>query len=133
MSARSRLSPARDALLTVHRALLETERVAWQRLNGRVTGGNELLQLAIHDPWFAWLNPLTALIAAIDENIAEPGEGDQEAQAIDLLNGVHELMHPDEEGSDFQQRYFEFIQRSPDVAVAHGALMKELSRRSRGP
>ncbi len=42
------------------------------------------------------------------------------------MAAARELLHPNEMGSDFQQRYFEFIQRSPDVAVAHGIMMREL-------
>lgn len=30
------LTAVRDAVLAVHRALLETERLAWERMNGRV-------------------------------------------------------------------------------------------------
>jgi hypothetical protein len=121
-----RLGPARDAMLRLHRALLETERVAWQRLNGRVVNNGELLQLTIHDPWFAWLRPLTTLIAAMDE-VMHDGSPETGARVPDLLRATRELLHPDEDGSDFQQRYFEFVQRSPDVAVAHGEVMKVLA------
>jgi len=65
------LAVVRDAVLAVHRALLETERLAWERMNGRVAGNLEVLRLAIEDPWFAWLRPLTALIAAMDEALQD--------------------------------------------------------------
>ncbi len=127
-----RLGPARDAVLRLHRALLETERVAWQRLNGCVVNNGELLQLAIHDPWFAWLRPLTTLIAAMDEAIYERSP-DAEARVPELLSATRDLLHPDDDGTDFQQRYFEFVQRSPEVAVAHGEVMKVLATlRARG-
>lgn len=126
----ARIGPVRMAVLSLHRVLLETERVAWQRLNGRVTGGSELLQLAIHDPWFAWLRPLTALLAELDALFAERPE-EAEAAVPSLLRATGELLHPDENGTDFQQRYAEFIQRSPDVAVAHGVVMRELARLGR--
>jgi hypothetical protein len=122
----ARLGPVRAAVLALHRTLLETERAAWQRLNGRVANRSELLQLAIHDPWFAWLRPLTALLAELDAMFAElPPEA--EARVPALLVAAKALLHPDDDGTDFQQRYYEFIQRSPDVAVAHGDVMRQLA------
>ncbi|MGH7594046.1 MAG: hypothetical protein ACRELE_09395, partial [Gemmatimonadales bacterium] len=63
----ARLGPTRTAVLGLHRALLAAERIAWEAMNGRIAGNAEFLQLAIHDPWFLWLRPLKALIAALDE------------------------------------------------------------------
>ncbi len=120
-----RLGPTRDAVLSLHRALLAAERIAWESMNGRITGNAEFLQLAIHDPWFVWLRPMTALIAALDEAMLDHSP-EAEARLPALLTTARELLHPDETGNDFQQRYFEFVQRSPDVAVAHGVFMKEL-------
>ncbi|HEY3935251.1 MAG TPA: hypothetical protein VGL65_11620 [Gemmatimonadales bacterium] len=122
----ARLGATRDAVLVVHRALLGTERIAWEALNGRVADNPEFLQLVIHDPWFVWLRPLTALIAAMDEALADPGPEADSRVAV-LLATARELLRPDDQGDDFQQRYFEFVQRSPDVAVAHGMAMKVLA------
>ena len=123
----ARLGPTRNAVLGLHRALLAAERIAWEAMNGRIAGNAEFLHIAIHDPWFIWLRPLTALIAALDEAMLDQA-ADSQARLTALLVTARELLHPDESGSDFQQRYFEFVQRSPDVAVAHGVFMKELLR-----
>jgi len=123
----SRLGPTRDAALGLHRALLAAERRAWESLNGRVADNAQFLQLVIHDSWFAWLRPLTALLAAMDEALAERAP-DADLRLRALLGATRDLLRPDEEGDDFQQRYFEMVQRSPDVALAHGALMRELRR-----
>lgn len=120
------LAAVRDAVLAVHRNLLETERLAWERMNGRVAGNLEVLRLAIEDPWFAWLRPLTALIAAMDEAIRDDSP-EAESRAAAILTETSSLLRPDENGSDFQQRYDEFVQRAPDVAVAHGRLMRVLA------
>ncbi|MGH7524215.1 MAG: hypothetical protein ACREK8_07910 [Gemmatimonadales bacterium] len=122
-----RLGPTRDAVLGLHRSLLAAERIAWEAMHGRIAGNAEFLQLAIHDPWFLWLRPMTALIAALDEAMIDHSpEGAARLPA--LLAAVRELLHPDDSGNDFQQRYHELVQRSPDVAVAHGVFMKELAR-----
>lgn len=120
------LATVRDAVLAVHRNLLETERLAWERMNGRVAGTLELLRLAIEDPWFAWLRPLTALIAAMDEALQDDSP-EADARVAAILAETAALLRPDENGSDFQQRYDEFVQRAPDVAVAHGRLMRVLA------
>lgn len=119
----SQLHQIRDAVLSLHRALLAAERIAWEALNGRVPGNAEFLRLAINDPWFAWLHQLTGLIAALDAamNSEDP---DAEAVIVALVANARELLHPSDNGDDFQQRYYEFVQRSPDVAVAHGVLMR---------
>lgn len=120
-----RLNPVRHAVLALHRELLGAERIAWEAMNGRVPGNGEFLQLAINDPWFQWLQPLTALIAAIDEAVNDDAS-DAEARVTELMTSARELLRPSDTGSDFQQRYFEFVQRSPDVAVAHGVMTREL-------
>ena len=120
------LTAVRDAVLALHRAVLETERLAWERMNGRTVGNVELLHLAIEDPWFSWLRPLTALIAAMDEALVDDTP-DGEGRVAPILAEAGSLLHPDENGSDFQQRYHEFVQRAPDVAVAHGRLIRTLA------
>ncbi len=120
-----RLNPMRDAVLGLHRELLAAERIAWEAMNGRVPGNAEFLQLAINDPWFQWLRPMTALIAAMDEAMTDDSV-EAGLRVTALIAAARELLHPNDVGSDFQQRYFEFVQRSPDVAVAHGIMMREL-------
>lgn len=125
---KTRLAQARVGILALHRALLAAEREAWERLNGRQLGNVELLTMTISDPWFAWLQPLTALLVEMDELTAEDTP-EAEARIPAALAAARELAHPDEDGNDFQQRYFEFVQRSPDVAVAHGEAIRSLSGR----
>ena len=122
------LASVRPEILAVHRALLESERHAYERLFGRVSGSGELLSLAIHDPWFGWLHPLTALIAAMDELASDADREDLEPGTAQFLDAVRELMRPVEEGTEFQKRYFELVQKSPDVALAHGRLSRALDR-----
>jgi hypothetical protein len=125
----AQLAATRDAVLDLHRTLLSAERIAWEAINGRVPGNADFLQLVLHDSWFAWLRPLTALVAAMDEalidDVPEP-----ELRAASMISETRRMLHPDENGDDFQQRYFEFVQRSPDVAVAHGVLMRKLASRA---
>jgi uncharacterized damage-inducible protein DinB len=54
-ATRQRLANLRRALLRLHKALLDDERLAYERIYGQVTGG-ELLQLVINHEQFAWLH-----------------------------------------------------------------------------
>lgn len=56
----------RSALLSLHRALIEHERRAYEKEHGRISPA-DFLQVVTRDPALAWLAPLTALIARLDE------------------------------------------------------------------
>jgi hypothetical protein len=107
----------RTALLDLHRALLEAERRDYEKAHGPVSGG-DFLQALILDPAFAWLAPLTGLIAQLDEV-----EG-----AASVLADIRALLSLRGDGSEFQRRYAERIDRDPDLAFAHGVVLAELRR-----
>ena len=120
-----RLAAIRHAMMHLHRALLESERVRYERLNGRVGSNADFLQLALHDPWFAWLRPMSALIVAMDERMdpdAEPGVPAPES----LMEQARELMRADEEGGDFPSHYHDALQRDPAVVMAHASVQRLL-------
>jgi hypothetical protein len=112
-------------LLRVHAALLDEERIRYEREHGRVEGSGALLQLVIHDPWYAWLRPVSELIAQIDERLNDAGPGDP-SLAKALLTQTRDLLRPDEAGDAFRQRYYRLLQEAPTVAVAHAEARKLL-------
>jgi hypothetical protein len=121
----SRMRELRAGLLRLHKALLDAERVSYERAHGQVTGG-ELLQLVINDEQFAWLRPVSELIVRIDEML----DADEPATAADaeaLLAGGRALLKPSEAGGGFGQKYFAAIQQSPDVVLAHREVTRLLS------
>ena len=124
-STRKRVEQARFALLHVHRALLEAERIRYERQHGRIPNSGTLLQLALNDPWFYWLRPISTLIALLDEWLdEEPPPVDSATRAEMLLAQVRDRLRPDENGADFQQRYLRLLQEEPTVAVAHAEMRK---------
>lgn len=120
-----RLASARHAMMLLHRALLESERVRYERLHGRVGSSGELLQLVLHDPWFAWLRPLSALMVAMDERL-DPDAEASVASPSSLLNQARDLLCADEEGGDFASHYHDALQRDPAVVMAHAATQRIL-------
>jgi hypothetical protein len=113
-----RLKDLRDALLALHKTLLDSEQASYERDVARIESRTELLRLVLYDPWFAWLHELSELVVLIDETLdaKEPPEG---AEADRLVAQALDLLAPNETGRGFEKRYFEALQRDPDVVIAH--------------
>src|SRR6476646_1869319 len=61
-----RLADLRLGLLRLHKALLEMERINYEKVSGQVNSG-ELLQMVLNHPQFAWLRIISALVVEFDE------------------------------------------------------------------
>jgi hypothetical protein len=121
-ATRQRLANLRRTLLRLHKALLDDERLAYERIYGQVTGG-ELLQLVINHEQFAWLHPISELIVSIDEML-DADEPATNADAESLLIQARTLLKPSEEGTDFERKYYAALQRAPDIVLAHREVTK---------
>ena len=120
-----RMRGLRLGLLRLHKALLDRERDDYERVHGQVNAG-ELLRLALGHEQFAWLRPVSELIVRIDEllDADEPATADD---AESLLAEARSLRKPSEAGGGFGRRYFDAIQREPDVVLAHREVTRLLS------
>jgi hypothetical protein len=116
----------RNALLRLHKTLLDSESALYDREVARLTSRTQLLGLLMHDPWFAWLRELSALVAAIDEVLADE-EPTGVSVADQFVAQSRALVMPAEGARGFAGRYFEAIQRDPDVVLAHGRTVKLLA------
>jgi hypothetical protein len=123
--ARARLGGVRLALLKLHKALLDDERVQYERVRGRVESGGALLQLVLHDEWFAYLRPLSALVVQFDE-LLDAEEATKE-EAASLVAQARAMLKPSETGGEFERRYHAAIQRDPSTVLAHREAMLLLS------
>jgi hypothetical protein len=123
---KQRLTELRNGLLGLHKTLLDSERAAYERDIARISSSGELLKLVLYDPWFAWLHELSEFVVLIDETLdaEEPPRG---MDAERLIAQAWELMAPNETGRGFAKRYFEALQRDPDVVLAHGRMRKVLA------
>ena len=125
---RKRLEGVRRALLVLHKALVDSERISYEQTVGAIQSPNHFLKLLMGDPWFAWLQPLSQLIVALDESL--DGKEALTPAGIDAaVNQTRVLVAPSESGDGFSRHYFEALQRDPDVVIAHGELIKYLGRR----
>jgi hypothetical protein len=121
-----RLNDLRDGLLGLHKTLLDSERAAYERDIARIESKGELLKLVLYDPWFAWLHELSEFIVLIDETM-DAEEKPQEPDAERLIGQAVELLSPNENGRGFAKRYFEAMQRDPDVVLAHAGMRKVIT------
>lgn len=120
-----RLRAIRSTLLRLHKALLETERESYEQHYGPIHNNGEFFRLVIGHEWFDWLRPMSQFIVQIDELFAakEPVQLDQ---VMELLKQSHTLLRVSETGSLAEQRYYQAIQRDPDIAFMHAEMLNLL-------
>jgi hypothetical protein len=119
------LHDLRTRLVQLHKRLLDEEQSAYEDVHGLVASGPELLQLALYHEQFVWLRSLSAMISVIDEALDET-EGDlPDAEVEILFRRVRQLLRSGGD-SPFETKYREALQRSPDVVMAHAAVVKLL-------
>jgi hypothetical protein len=121
----SKLDKLRHALLQLHKALLDAQRIRYERENGRVESRGELLALVLEDASFEWLRVLSALIARLDE-LAEVDDKDVRAELRGVIERLRTLVRF--EGNDgFTGPYREIVEAVPDALVAHVQLSRLLN------
>lgn len=126
------LQAVRTVFLQLHKALLDSERVAYEQSHGRIPTSGEFFRLVIGDGWFSWLRPMSQFIVQIDEALAakEPMILDQ---VNELLAVAQDLVRPSESGTPQEQRYFQAIQRDPDIAIKHAEVRELLAAKIYNP
>ena len=124
--ARQRLTELRQTLLTLHKALLDSERTAYEIVHGPITSPGAFLQLLIHDPWFAWLQPITTLIVQVDETLAAKKPPASARDMEQLITDMRALLSPSREIDGFWKRYSSVVERDPAVTILHEQIEREL-------
>jgi hypothetical protein len=124
---RKRLEEVRHALLTLHKTLVDSERVTYEKTVGAIRSPNQFLQLLTTDPWFAWLQPLSQLIVSMDEAL-DAKEPLTDASVEAVIKEANVLLSPSEVGEGFGRHYYDALQRDPDVVIAHADVMKLFTR-----
>jgi hypothetical protein len=115
---RAKLEAFREALLRLHKTLIDSERVSYEATVGRIESPYHFLQLVTRDPWFAWLQPFSQLIVSIDEAL-DAEEPLIAAQVEAFMKEAAQLLAPSDAGEGLAKHYFDAMQRDPDVVMAH--------------
>jgi len=120
------LNAAREALLDLHKVLLDYERTRYERSEGAVKSNYHFLQLVIGDPWFAWLRPMSALVVAIDELLTMKAAVPPE-DAEFLIERARDLLTPIAGAGGFAGQLHHTLQDAPTLARHHAAALERLS------
>src|SRR5437899_6619771 len=101
---RRRLTDLRNGLLQLHKVLLDSESASYDHDVARITTRGQLLELVLHDPWFAWLHELSELVVLIDEAL-DAEEPLTAADAERMVAKARELVSPADGGGAFRKHY----------------------------
>jgi hypothetical protein len=124
-TVRQPLQELRDALLDLHKTLIDSERAVYEASVGPIQSPHHFFQLLSSDPWFAWLRPVSQLIVAMDE--ALDAKEPLTSEGVDtLMNESVFLLLPAEKGGEFGERYMAALQRDPHVVLAHAQVAKRV-------
>jgi len=124
--ARAAVRELAAALRTLHHRLLLATQKSFEKLHGHVAGPGALLQLAVHDPLFAWLRPLSQELALLEELAAA-----EEIGIVDYARARAEVAGLLDEDSEFRATYLVYLQSEPDVVHEHSALRRLIARSAR--
>jgi len=112
-------------MIRLHKVLLDRQHEAYERDYGPVMPAR-LLQLVLTSEQFAWLRPLSDLMARIDEAV---DDRETSRTTVDgLFREVHGLLRSNRQGA-FETRYRDALQESPDVVIAHADVVRALPPR----
>lgn len=123
---RRRLLEVRDALLHLHKTLVDSERTTYEQTFGKIPSAIHFLQLVTHDPWFVWLHPLSQLIVSMDQALDEK-EPLTPAAVEALVKEGSVLLAASESGEGFSRHYYDALQSDPGVVMAHADAARAVS------
>jgi hypothetical protein len=117
------------ALMALHRALIERARKDYERAHEPVEGPGHFLRLLMEDRFFAWLRPLSELMANIDQiRELEPAARDEVSAAV--RETVEQLVSPPSASplsAEFTARYWPMVLEEPEVTMTHAGVKQAIS------
>ena len=119
------LTDLRTRLLALHKMLLDDQRRTYEATYGRVASGGELLRLVLQHEDFTWLRALSAIISRIDETLEETEHPVSDTDVTTFVDEIRALLRSGGT-SFFDTKYRDALQRSPEIVMAHAAVMKLL-------
>ena len=111
-----------EALRLLHSALVRRTQADYERTHGRIAGAGQLLNLLMKDPFFAWMHPLSELMADVDHFAKNSAVESGVAAAI--RKEVEQVLAAKEPGP-FADRYRDELQDA-SVAGAHSQVKRLL-------
>lgn len=123
---RAKLKNASQAILRLHKILLDAAKADYEAKNGAINGANHYLQLVLDDPHFAWLRKLSSLIALADEATSRLRPAvESDAQA--LLEALKNVLNFQDDDEDFNDKFQTALQNNSDAVLGHNDALKYLN------
>jgi hypothetical protein len=122
----AQLKQARLQLLRLHKALLDAEKNTYEITHGPIASNMEFFNLVLNHEWFQWLRPMSGLIAEVDEAIGNKQAPIAPDTAVIYLERTYTLVIVNPTANDHALKYYEAIERDPDVARLHVELTQVL-------
>ncbi|HMQ03967.1 MAG TPA: hypothetical protein PKD26_08625 [Pyrinomonadaceae bacterium] len=119
------LKKGRNLLLSLHKSLLDFERLVYEGTYGKVSAG-AFLNLLLEDENFSWLRRFSGVIVEIDELLAQRDGFSDEAVSLHIEKVRDVILFTDEE-SEFSLRYRGGLQQNVEAAAIHAELQRLLA------
>jgi hypothetical protein len=127
----AKVEELRQAVLALHKRMIDEQRIRYERLHGRIQTTSEFLGLVLEHPEFEWIRAVSALVAQLDEwREASEAASDQELE--DIVAALRQLIQREGANSGFTQKYWEMIESTPAVLIEHVKLTRILGGEPRG-
>ena len=126
MESKEILKHGRDALLKLHKSLLDHERAIYEGFSGPVNAG-QFLTILLEDPDFEWLRKFSTLIVEIDELFAQKDGMTDESIEVHVAK-LRDLISMEGEDEGFRAKYQNALQRDIDAAAHQGVLRALLNK-----
>ena len=123
MNASKFPADVRHSLLDLHRALLDAQRIRYERDHGRIETSGEFLGLVLEHPVFEWLRELSALIAQLDEWL-EGGDRVKPEDFDEICASLRSMIQAGGANTRFNKPYWDFVEEVPAVLVEHVKLWR---------
>jgi len=112
--------------MALHKVLLDRERHRFEREHGAIETTHQYLQLVMEHPSFAWLRPLSGLIARFDDRL-RPRATLTSAESGELAAAARALTTFGEEKTEYQQQYHRALEENPDILAVHASVARALA------
>ena len=117
-SYRAQVVHVAHQLRELHRVLIAAARRQYEQACGPMEGSYALLEHLAHNPTFAWLTPLTALVSDLDSLLEHTEISAADAAAVHLEATL--LIEPVEGGEmEFEQQLRHARSAAPELVVVH--------------
>lgn len=120
---KAKLEKISRSLKSVHKHLLENEKVAAEIRLDRKLNPLDFFSLITQDESYSWMKPLSALMAEIDEFIDE-NDVVNDADVESIRRRVDFILR--DPSSKVSSRYLQYLAQDPDFILAHAELRSAL-------